>query len=202
MSATKFWDKIAPRYVKQPIAQPEAYANTLARTRDYLKPTDHLLEIGCGTGKTAIALAPSVAKLTATDISPRMIDIASAQQPPDKITFRTAPALATLDDAPFDAICAFNLLHLLDDLDQALAHLHSQLKPGGVLISKTTCVGDMSRAIRFALPVMRAIGKAPYVNVFTRETLESAFPRAGFTIAESRLFGTKNTAQFIAAHRT
>ena len=35
------------------------------------------------------------------------------------------------------------------------------LKPGGLFISKTTCLAEMTSLIRLAVPVMRVIGKAP-----------------------------------------
>ena len=41
-----------------------------------LPETDHILEVGCGTGSTALLLAADVAHVTASDISGNMIRIA------------------------------------------------------------------------------------------------------------------------------
>ena len=73
MSATYFWDRHAAKYAEKPIADPTAYEEKLARVRSLLRATDHVLEIGCGTGSTALRLAPGVAKITATDVSSGMI---------------------------------------------------------------------------------------------------------------------------------
>ena len=58
MTATaKFWDGIAEKYAKSPIRDIESYEHTLQRTVSYLKPTDQVLELGCGTGRTALRLS-------------------------------------------------------------------------------------------------------------------------------------------------
>jgi len=58
--SVKFWDKIAERYSRQPVADEAAYQKKLQVTREYLKPDMEVLEFGCGTGSTAIAHAPYV----------------------------------------------------------------------------------------------------------------------------------------------
>ncbi|MEM8958930.1 MAG: class I SAM-dependent methyltransferase [Pseudomonadota bacterium] len=75
----RFWDKLSTRYAKMPVQNEAAYAATLDQTRTYLSPSDSALEVGCGTGTTALALAPSVARYRATDISGGMIEIARAK---------------------------------------------------------------------------------------------------------------------------
>ena len=50
-----FWDKIAPKYAKDPISDQAAYDYTCERTQSYLKPGHRALEIGCGTGPTGRA---------------------------------------------------------------------------------------------------------------------------------------------------
>ena len=62
-----FWDKIAERYAARPIDNPDAYEATLERVRHWLHPDWHVLELGCGTGTTALKLAGSAAQITATD---------------------------------------------------------------------------------------------------------------------------------------
>jgi len=47
---SKFWDWIAVRYSKSPIADPESYEEKLHITRKYLQPHMEILEFGCGTG--------------------------------------------------------------------------------------------------------------------------------------------------------
>ena len=203
MTAAAFWDKIAPKYAKRPIEDIPAYEATLDRTRSFLHQSDRILEIGCGTGGTALLLSPSVQHVTATDISPKMIAIANSKlsNGPENITFQQATALSPLASGPYDAICAFNILHLLENLPKALAHLKSSVKPGGFVITKTPCLGEMNIALHALIRLMQLVGKAPYVNSFTIEELETAFKEAGFDLVETGHFTTRTNNRFIVARR-
>lgn len=186
MADTVFWDKIAPKYALSPISDPKAYAYTLDRTRSYLSGADRVLELGCGTGSTALLLAGDVGHMTATDLSPEMIAIArNKPTEADNITFAVQDAAP--QEAGFDAILAFNLFHLVPDMEARFRQIHTALAEGGVFISKTPCIkgGIKGLLIGLIVPVMRAVGKAPYVRRFTVETLENAIVDAGFDIIES-----------------
>jgi ubiquinone/menaquinone biosynthesis C-methylase UbiE len=120
---------------------------------------------------------------------------------PQNIDFVESEINVAMADAPFDAVCAFSLLHLVDDLDQTLLHLRKQIKPGGYFISKTACLADMNMLIRPMIKVMQMIGKAPHVLVFNAGGLESAIRKAGFDVVETGYFGTNRSARFIVARR-
>ncbi len=89
----RFWDRIAKRYAARQIKDVAAYEALLADVAARLNPGDRVLEIGCGTGGTAIRLASSVASYTATDFSAEMIRIARAKPAPDTLHFVRADAL-------------------------------------------------------------------------------------------------------------
>lgn len=189
-----FWDNLADRYAKSPIGDMDAYNYTLGRTRSYLSAKDTVLELGCGTGSTALILAANVDKIIATDISKNMIGIAEQKakdQGVSNVTFATAAvADAGKDEGPFDAVLAHNLLHLLENLPAALEHVHSLLKPGGLFISKTVCRPGKDapmkyRLMRVIVPVMQLLGKAPYVNFMHVGELERTIARHGFKILET-----------------
>lgn len=191
----RFWDKIARKYAADPIADMGGYEATLARTQGLLSPGQRVLELGCGTGSTALRLAPYAGHLVATDVSPAMITIAReklAAAPQPNLEFQVADA-----DAPapgggsYDVVLAFNLLHLVTDLDAALHSAVRALAPGGLFISKTACIGEMNPFIRLALPLMRLVGKAPHVLVFGAPALQAAFTRHGLDIEAVERHGTK-----------
>lgn len=74
--SSRFWDRIAERYSKRPVADEASYQKKLAVTRTYLRPEMKVLEFGCGTGSTAITHSPFVKHIRAIDISSKMLEIA------------------------------------------------------------------------------------------------------------------------------
>ncbi len=204
MADASFWDRTARKYAATPVADEAAYQETLDRTRHYLRPDDHVLEVGCGTGTTALTLASAVAQITATDLSGKMLEIAESKRAAQNIAnvrFQQGATTQMLAEAPFDAICAFSILHLVDDLTATLAHLHAQTKPGGYLISKTTCLRDMNMFIPPLIKLMKLFGKAPDVLLFDAKQLETAVSDAGFQVIETGYHGKNKVARFIVARR-
>lgn len=201
--AAAFWDRMARRYAAMNLADPAAYEATLARVRAYLSPGDRVLEIGCGTGGTAVRLAPAVTSYTATDIAPKMIAFARERPEPrgmPHLAFRIGAAGDTAG-APFDAVLAFKLLHLLPDLPRRLAAIRAALRPGGLLLSKTPCLGELSPLLRLILPPLGLIGLAPRVAWLTREALETQIAAAGFAILETGDYPARRAQRFVVARR-
>jgi ubiquinone/menaquinone biosynthesis C-methylase UbiE len=202
-----FWDRIARKYAASPIGDMEGYERTVDRTRQRLRATDTVLELGCGTGTTALKLAPHVARMVATDLSPEMIAIArekAAAQGCTNAEFAFAgPEDALWPDASFDAVLAFNLWHLVADRAAALAHVRRVLKPGGLFVSKTPCLAEMNPLIRLAVPVARLIGQAPWVAIFSASDLEREIEAAGFAVVERARHGSgrKDARIFIVARK-
>ncbi|MBT8442529.1 MAG: class I SAM-dependent methyltransferase [Gammaproteobacteria bacterium] len=182
----RFWNRIAKRYARKPVADQQAYETKLAKTDSYLKPTDQMLEIGCGTGTTAIHHAPNVAHVLATDISGEMIAIARGKAEAANVTnidFKVASVDNLLAQAgSFDIILAHSILHLLPDVDRVLVQLHELLTPGGLLISSTACVRDIMPLFRCVGPLGKLLRVMPYVNVFGQSELEAWFAATGFDI--------------------
>ena len=204
----RFWDRIARKYAADPIADVAGYEATLRRVQSLLSTDQDVLEIGCGTGTTALRLAPFTRRLLATDISAGMIAIAGeklASRPVPQLQFALADAdLQHFTKGAFDVVLAFSLLHLVTDLDRTLELAVQALRPGGLLISKTACIAEMNPLIPYlALPVMRAVGKAPHVLCFDADVLQSAIARQGMDIVSVERHGTrgKDIRIFIVARK-
>ena len=209
-SSAPFWDKIAPRYAKSPIRDLDAYHYTRERTRSYLKASDTVLELGCGTGSTALELAPSVSRITGTDISSEMINIAvqkAADAGIDNARFIAAAATDAMPEGGhYDAVLAHNLWHLVPGTETAIARVRDMVKPGGLFISKTPCLAQPGLGLKFglmmlAIPLMQAVGKAPFVRKFTIAELEAMITDAGFDIVEAGNFPAVPPSRYIVARR-
>lgn len=204
---TRFWDRVSRKYAATKIADPQGYERTIERTRQHLKPADAVVEFGCGTGTTALRLASAAARYVATDISPAMIEIAREKAQAEGVS-GVEFAVATLaappwPDASFDAALAFNLLHLVPDRAGAMARIRALLKPGGLFISKTPCLGEANPIYRVLVPMMQMFGQAPYVAFFTAAELEADVAAAGFDIAvrERHASRGKDPRPFLVARK-
>ncbi|PTV97516.1 ubiquinone/menaquinone biosynthesis C-methylase UbiE [Rhodobacter aestuarii] len=197
----QFWDKVAERYAARPLKDPGAFEEMLVEVGGWLQPGDKVLEIGCGTGSTAVRLGGGVGQWLATDLSPEMVRIAQAKEAPEGVRFVEAPADALHDAAPFDAICAFHILHLVPDAQRTLAVLREQLAPGGLLISKTWCLRDFNPLMRIIFPILRKRGLMPPINQLRYRDLRAMIEGAGFTIEGERHFGKHRHSRFVIARK-
>lgn len=183
---SQFWDRHAKGYAKRPVADEAAYQKKLRVTQDYLKPDMEVLEFGCGTGTTAIIHAPYVRHIRAIDISSRMLEIARAKAESDSIenvTFEQSSIdELNADDASYDAVMGHSILHLLENKEISIASVYRMLKPDGVFVTSTACLGGTMLALRVILPVGRFLGLLPLVKFFTAEELEADLTDAGFRI--------------------
>ncbi|MFW2440592.1 MAG: class I SAM-dependent methyltransferase [Arenicellales bacterium] len=202
--SAKFWDKIAQRYSNQPVADEATYQKKLQVTREYFRPDMEVLEFGCGTGSTAIAHAPYVNHIQAIDISSKMIDIAQGKADVKNIrniTFKCS----TIDefsvpDETLDAVLGLSVLHLLDNREAVIARVHRMLKPGGIFVTSTACIGDAMKFFKVIAPIGKFFGFMPLVKVFTTKELENSITNGGFKIDYQWQPG-KNKAVFIVAKK-
>jgi SAM-dependent methyltransferase len=102
----------------------------------------HALEIGCGTGRFLVALAPHLAAIHGVDISPRMIETAGRHctgLPNVSLSVTPGRDLAGFADASFDLVFAADSFPYIHHASRALAALHVReaarvLRPGGDLV--------------------------------------------------------------------
>ncbi len=177
----QFWDGVAEKYARQPISDVETYEKKLALTWEHLPGDARILEFGSGTGATALLHAEKVGEVLATDISPGMIAIANRRLAETSLTnvrFEAATIFDIQEPESFDAVLGLNVLHLMPDWKPALAHAHSLLKPGGLLITSTPMLDRWF--LKLLIPTLRFFGKAPEVVYFSADEYEEALSSAGY----------------------
>lgn len=198
-----FWNWMAKRYSKTPISNLVSYAATLERTRSHLHDEMRVIEIGCGTGSTALELAPYVGHVTATDFSEKMIEIAKKKAKKAgvvNVTFEVADANA-INVNIYDVVLAHNILHLVPDIGATIAHARSLLSEGGLFISKTPCLGPQRYFLAPIRAILRFIPMAPRPHLIFAEQLEDAIRAAGFDIVESGQYPKGQGAHYVVARR-
>ncbi len=204
MAATsaEFWDRVAGKYSRQAIADPKTYERKLKSTQALMRPDMKVLELGCGTGSTALIHAPHVAHIDATDVSAAMVNIGrekAEQEGIRNVNFLHAGVddFSAPDDS-YDMVLALNLLHLVPDLSAALTKTYRLLKPGGIFVSTTPCLSDRMGYLRAVIPVMRWVGMAPPVTFLGASGLEREITAAGFEAQERWTHGKTNSLFLIA----
>ncbi len=134
-----------------------------------------VLELGCGTGSTAIIHSPHVKHIRAIDISSKMIEIAQSKADKNKIDNITFETLAidnlNVQEQQVDVVLSLSVLHLLENKETVIANIYKMLKPGGIFISSTMCLGDTMRWLKMIIPIGKLLGLMPLVKFFTKEPL-------------------------------
>lgn len=203
-ASVKFWDKIAERYSQQPIADEAAYRKKLQVTQEYFQPQMEVLEFGCGTGTTALIHASYVQHIRAIDLSPKMIEIAHEKawaKNINNVTFEVSSIdeLSTADRS-LDAVLGLSILHLLENKEEAIAKVYRMLKPGGIFVTSTACLGDTMKWLELVAPIGKFLGFMPLVKVFTTQELEDCLTQSGFAI-DYQWQPSKGKAMFVVAKK-
>jgi 2-polyprenyl-3-methyl-5-hydroxy-6-metoxy-1,4-benzoquinol methylase len=147
-----------------------------------------VLEIGAGTGRVTAKLAAAGARVTATDISAEMLEVAkrriAALRPRPDVEFRRLNIFDRgLDVADYDVIVALNVLSRLSDARGALRNIAETISPRAQLVFSFNC--STSVLLPFAM-LVNARGKSLSRNVTSRwyapREIETYCDAAGLTI--------------------
>jgi len=136
-SAAAFWDshgEFAPLHLLNPLrTQFIAQRTALAGRR--------VLDVGCGGGLLAEALARAGARVTAIDLAPAMIEVARlhAAESALAVDYRliAAEEVAAAEPAAFDVVTCMEMLEHVPDPAAMTATLARLLRPGGALFVST-----------------------------------------------------------------
>ncbi|MFF2089851.1 class I SAM-dependent methyltransferase [Paenibacillus sp. NPDC058174] len=200
----RFWDKTASQYNQIEQKDQDTYLHLIQRTKSHLNQNDVLLDYGCGTGLIANEIAADVQTIHAIDISSNMIAIAEKKANERNLTNINYAHAVIFDErytkGSIDVVLAFHVLHLLEDEHIVLQRINELLKPGGLLISATPCVGEkllLGQLLSFA----GKIGVMPSIKAFKIPHLVEAIKKANFSIVEADYLRKSSQEYFIVARK-
>jgi 2-polyprenyl-3-methyl-5-hydroxy-6-metoxy-1,4-benzoquinol methylase len=203
-NSEKFWDRLASRFDRFEKKDELIYQNIIEKTRKHLKKDDVVLDFGCGTGIVSTEIAGDVAKVVGIDISSKMLDIARSKAQSRglaNIENKQSDILGKdLDGKNFDVLLGFYIIHLLDDPQVILKRIKQLLKPGGLFISTTPCLGQ-SGFIKFMLGAASLFGLVPKTKSFKTSGLEAMIESSGFEIVETEIVSKEGFQTFIVARK-
>lgn len=202
----KFWDKTALIYDKEEQKDREIYQQIITNVKSHLKKSDVVLDFGCGTGTFSNTIAKFTKKVHAIDLSSNMIEIAEKKAKEQNITNIEYNQATIFDDhlkaSSYDAIFGFYILHLLDNQKKVLLKINNLLKPNGLFISVTPCMGGKN-VFSSVLSLISKLGIIPPFKFYQLHVLEFLLLDSQFDVLEkNKLEKTSNQYYIVAKKRT
>ncbi len=175
----KFWNKQAKNFNSN---SNQEIDQLILKSKKYLNINDVVLDFACGTGDSTFGIAKIAKEVHGIDFSEEMIRIARRKgEDLTNIHF----VATTIEDkryveGSFDVIIAFNIFHLLEEFDEVMMRIYGLLKPNGLLISNTDCLGEKKNLMTLTINVMSKFGVFPSVKSFNCIELEEKICSVGF----------------------
>ena len=151
-----------------------------------LKPSDKVLDVGCGSGFFSSMAQEYEADITGIDASEPLIERAIQRAPSVKFLNGEMESLP-FDDHTFDYVCGFNSFQYAASVKNALTEANRVLKPGGILTAmiwgnKEDCeAASYLKAVGSLLPPPPPGAGGPFA-LSENNLLETFVKDCGFTI--------------------
>jgi len=191
MKSETMWNKLAKNWDTPGVSLGENDLKIIGRTKKYLDDGSVVLDYGCATGSIALEIASMAKDVRGIDISSNMIEIAKRkadERGVKNIDFTKATIFdESLKVGTFDVILSLSILHLVEDSAQVMDRVNHLLKPGGVFISATPCLGEktfVSVLMNIPIFVLSKLGLLPSINFFSASSLTASITDAGFQMIE------------------
>lgn len=190
-SGQTFWASCTNTHLAPPNYYERARTALLEKLRDRLRPTDRVLDFGCGNGEMTLLVAPYCRETVGYDVSPALVVQARAAADRAKIAqvkFEVLDLLSGCPEQPADVALCLGVFSCIDDDVAWLATLDrfARLLPaGGLLVLRDTVSCTQRREIQYGNGYLACYrGRAEYL---------AAVRARGFApLDETQLFGETN----------
>jgi hypothetical protein len=96
---------------------------------------------------------------------------------------------------------AFYVLHFCEDIDGVARRIYDLLKPGGMFISETVCLGEKNIITGKLIRSAGKLGLLPLINLLSTRQIELALEQAGFSVVEKTKFSESNNEYTLIAQK-
>jgi ubiquinone/menaquinone biosynthesis C-methylase UbiE len=147
-------------------------------------PGERILDVGCGDGSNAAAIARAGASVVGIDMNPERLAIAARRKGSSVPVFHLMDAAdLRFEDESFDKVVSFCVIEHFPNDDVVLAELHRVLRPGGVLALSADSLSNPE-----ITDSERAAHRTRYAayTLYTPEVVRDKLGRAGFEVERTR----------------
>ncbi len=159
----------------------------------HLPAAGRVLDLGCGEGRFAAALAQAGATVVCADVAEEPLRRARASNPGLQTALIEAEGDWPLADASFDAVWAGEVIEHVADVSRWLSELRRVLRPHGALLLSTPAHGApellalaLSRRTREA----HLDPRSDHLRFYTARTLRALIADFGFERIEVSVLGS------------
>jgi len=205
-----FWNKASKNYDKTETRFEYIHKKARENTKKYLKDSYIVMDYGCGTGTASCEFSSQVKEIQGIDISSEMIRIAKEKAVAikiDNIHFEKADLFEDkFQNESFDVILAFNMLHTVPNPQNVVYRTNDLLKPDGIFISVTPCLGQkMSFLVNLQIHLVRILCKFGVIPIPIRRIKSSdidiLLAKGEFEVIESEEIFKGASSYFVAAKK-
>ena len=180
-SFLELYDRLATSYDRD--ASSRYFRHVLAWLLRQLPTRGRVLDLGCGTGRYAVALAIQGFDVVAIDESAEMIRRARAKPDAHRVDLRVLDAMTRLPEGRFDAVLLIDAWEFLADPAKTPSHVRSVLEPGASAFIVTPHPGwRIPIVVAEGLGIKRLAPAYGYRNGGGRRVIEVAAQAAGLTV--------------------
>ena len=170
-------------------AQQAAHADALAGRLGSLlalRGDERVLDVGCGAGALAYAVAPRVREVVAVDSDPAMVEVARAQAPVNVRVQLGDGERLPFGPGEFDVVATLRTLHHTEHPDLLVSELVRVTRPGGtVLVVDQLAPADEQRARE--LDAFERARDSSTCRVLPERELRDLFDRLGLTLQRTEV---------------
>lgn len=207
----EFWNKASKNYDRTEERFEFIHEKARKNTKNYLKDSHIVLDYGCGTGTASCEFSSQVKKIHGIDISSEMIQKAKEKavaMDSRNVLFEKADIFeGKFQKGSFDVILAFNMLHTVLNPQDVTCRINDLLKPDGVFISVTPCLGQkMSLLVSLQIQLVRMLCKFGLIPIPIRRIktsdVDELLAKGEFEVIESEEIFKGATSYFVAAKKS